>query len=89
MDHTRVGTRGEESKEEKERKLVTGLHGEIDKIDSSFSVISLLNLLLIGTGDTSNVILAIIPIGPTVAFKIIITRFPSLYPYLNTRIGER
>lgn len=64
-------------------------HGEIDKIDSSFSVTSLLNLLLIGMVDTSNVILAIILIGPTIAYKIIITRFPSLYPYLNTRIGEK
>lgn len=64
--------------------------GEIDKIDSSFSVTSLLNLLLIGTADTSNVIPAIILTGPIIACKIIIIPvFRRSYPYLNTRIGEK
>lgn len=64
--------------------------GGIDKIDSSFSVTSLLNLLLIGTADTSNVIPAIILTGPIIACKIIIISvFRRSYPYLNTRIGEK
>lgn len=68
----------------------TGGGGGIDKIDSSFSVTSLLNLLLIGTADTSNVIPAIILTGPIIACKIIIIPvFRRSYPYLNTRIGEK
>lgn len=91
MVATRGVTRIERKKEKEtsdERSSVY-TYGEIDKIDSSFSVTSLLKLLLIGMADTSYVILTIILIDPIIDYKIIITRFPSLYPYLNTRIGER
>lgn len=93
--HASRATSNRKRKEKKERRKLAGVHtpgggGEIDKIDSSFSVTSLLNLLLIGTADTSNVIPAIILTGPIIACKIIIISvFRRSYPYLNTRIGEK
>lgn len=92
--HASRATSNRKRKEKKERRKLAGVHtpggGEIDKIDSSFSVTSLLNLLLIGTADTSNVIPAIILTGPIIACKIIIIPvFRRSYPYLNTRIGEK
>lgn len=91
--HASRATSNRKRKEKKERRKLAGVHTpgrEIDKIDSSFSVTSLLNLLLIGMADTSNVIPAIILTGPIIACKIIIISvFRRSYPYLNTRIGEK
>lgn len=91
--HASRATSNRKRKEKKKRRKLAGVHtpgGGIDKIDSSFSVTSLLNLLLIGTADTSNVIPAIILTGPIIACKIIIIPvFRRSYPYLNTRIGEK